>query len=121
MHDLALPNLIKMVDEYVTEHGVTHAKQINLRLGEVTPITQGLIHACFEVFSVGTSCEGAILNIDEKPLSVFCEQCDALKAPSKRFSILCPDCGMPAHKVVTEHEIQLISIALFNADEEPRT
>ncbi len=117
MHELALArSLTEIVDEYAAEHGVTRVKQINVRLGEMSAMTRAL-HFCFGSVSEGTSCEGAILNIEVIPLTVYCGTCDDVKAPTGRYSFRCPDCGMPAHKVMTGREMQLASIALFGSDE----
>lgn len=119
MHELALAHsLTEMVDAYVTEHGVTRVKQINVRLGQMSAMTRAL-HVCFSSASEGTSCEGATLNIDEVPLTVFCGACDAVKTPTGKYSFRCPDCGMPAHEVVTGREMQLVSIELIESDETP--
>lgn len=117
MHELALAHsLTEMVDEYAAEHGVARVKQINVRLGQMSIMTRAL-HVCFNSASEGTSCEGATLNIDEVPLTVFCGSCDAIKYPTGKYSFRCPDCGMPTHEVVTGREMQLVSIELFETDE----
>jgi hydrogenase nickel incorporation protein HypA/HybF len=117
MHELALArSLTEIVDEYAAEHGVTHVKKINVRLGEMSAMTRAL-HFCFDSVSEGTSCEGAILNIEIIPLTVYCGTCDAVKAPTGRYSFRCPDCGMPAHKVITGREMQLASFEHYETDE----
>ena len=117
MHELALArSLTEIVDEYAAEHHVTRVKQINVRLGEMSAMTRAL-HFCFGSVSEGTSCEGAILNIEVIPLTVYCGTCDAVKAPTGRYSFRCSDCGMPAHKVITGREMQLASLELFEVDE----
>jgi|TARA_B110000091_G_scaffold28271_1_gene28178 hydrogenase nickel incorporation protein HypA/HybF len=117
MHELALArSLIEIVDEYAAEHHVTHIKRINVRLGEMSAMTRAL-HFCFSSVAEGTSCEGAILNIEIIPLTVYCGKCDAIKAPSGRYSFRCLECGMPAHKVITGREMQLASLELFKTEE----
>lgn len=117
MHELALArSLIEIVDEYAAEHNVTHIKKINVRLGEMSAMTRAL-HFCFSSVAEGTSCEGAILNIEVIPLTVYCSTCEVVKAPTGRYSFRCPDCGMPAHKVITGREMQLASLELFETDE----
>jgi hydrogenase nickel incorporation protein HypA/HybF len=117
MHELALArSLTEIVDEYAAEHDVTHVKQINVRLGEMSAMTRAL-HFCFGSVAEGTSCEGAILNIEVIPLTVYCGTCDTVKAPTGRYSFRCPDCGMPAHKVITGREMQLASLELFEEGE----
>ncbi len=113
MHELALArSLTDMVDEYAAQQGVERIKQLNVRLGQLSAMTRAL-HFCFGSASQGTSCEGAALNIDEVPLTVFCNTCESVKAPSGRYNFRCPDCGMPTPNVVTGREMQLVTIELY--------
>lgn len=118
MHELALArSLIELVDEYAAKNGATRVKRVNIRLGELSAMTRAL-YFCFESASKGSSCDGATLNIEEIPLSVFCHTCDAVKTPSGRFNFRCPDCGFPTPKMVTGREMQLTSIELEAEAEE---
>ena len=83
------------------QQGVNRIKQLNIRLGELSAMTRAL-HFCFGSASQGTSCEGAILNIEDIRLTVFCDTCDSVKTPSGRYSFRCPDCGMPTPTVVAD-------------------
>lgn len=115
MHELALARyLIDMVADAVPEANAAKVKQINLRLGEASAMARAL-HFCFGAASRGTCCEGALLNIDEIPLTVHCRHCDGVKTPLGRYSFRCPDCGFPAAKIVTGREMELTSIEVFDA------
>ena len=116
MHELALArSLVDMVEEYALEHNATRVNRINLRLGEMSAMTRAL-HFCFGAVSQGTACEGALLAIEEVPLTVFCSHCDEVKQPSGRYSFRCVDCGMPTPRVVTGKELQLVSIELSESE-----
>jgi len=113
MHELALArSLTEMVDDYAAGQGVERIRQLNVRLGALSAMTRAL-YFCFGPASEGTSCEGAILNIEEIPLTVFCTACDGVKTPSGRYNFRCPDCGLPTPNVVTGREMQLVSIELY--------
>lgn len=115
MHELALArSLTDMVDGYAAEQGVERIKQLNIRLGELSAMSRAL-YFCFGSASQGTSCEGAILNIEDIPLTVFCNSCDEVKIPSGRYNFRCPDCGLPTPNVVTGREMELVSIELYEA------
>ena len=114
MHELALArSLTEMVDQYAVEQGVTHIKQVNIRLGTLSGMTRAL-YFCFGSASKGTSCEGASLNIDEIPITVFCRHCNDVKEPNGRYNFRCPDCGMPTPDLVTGRETELVSIELYS-------
>ena len=117
MHELTLArSLIELVDEYCSGEQAAGVSKINIRLGELSAMTRAL-HFCFSTVAVGTSCEGAILNIDEIPLTVFCPTCDAVKSPTGKYSFRCSECGMPTPKIVTGKEMELTSIQLRDNQE----
>ncbi len=112
MHELALArSLISLVDDYAAENGNRRVCRIHVRLGQMSAMTRAL-YFCFRSASRGTSCETALLEIEEIPLTVTCRHCDAVKTPSGRYNFRCPDCGMPTPEVVTGREMQLASIEL---------
>ena len=112
MHELALArSLVEMVDEYAAQHGDQQVRRIHVRLGQMSAMTRAL-YFCFSSASRGTRSEGALLEIDEVPLTVRCHHCDDIKSPSGRYNFRCPDCGMPTPDMVTGREMQLTSIEL---------
>lgn len=112
MHELSLArSLIEMVDDYALEHGAERVTRIRVRLGVLSALTRAL-HVSFQAASRQTRCEGAVLEIEEVPLSVHCRFCDEVKAPSGRYNFRCPDCGHATPQVVTGREMQLVSISL---------
>ena len=116
MHELTLARyLIELVAESVSEVESKNVIQINLRLGEASAMARAL-HFCFGSASRGTCCEGAILKIDEIPLTVHCHNCNCTKTPRGRYSFRCPDCGFPSTKIVTGREMELISIEVTGVD-----
>lgn len=112
MHELTLArSLVELVDEYCAQEGANQVARINIRLGELSAMSRAL-HFCFSTVAEGTTCEGAILNIEEIPLTVFCNSCDQVKHPTGKYSFRCFDCGMPTSKIVTGKEMELSSIEL---------
>ena len=100
-----------MVDDYALAHGARRVTRIHVRLGVLSALTRAL-YVSFHAASRGTSCEGAVLDIEEVPLSVNCRYCDGVKTPSGPYNFRCPDCGRATPEVVTGREMQLVSIVL---------
>ncbi len=112
MHELALArSLVELVDDYAGENTNTTVARVHVRLGQLSAMTRAL-YFCFGSVSRGTRCEGACLDIEEVPLTVRCEHCNEVKAPSGRYNFRCPDCGRPTPNVVTGREMQLVAIEL---------
>lgn len=112
MHELSIASaLVDQVCEHAAGSGAERVASVSIRMGALSGISRAL-HFCFPSASRGTLCEGAILHIDEVPLTVMCIHCEAVKAPAALYNFRCPDCGRPTPKVVTGREMQLVSIEL---------
>ena len=109
-----------MVDDYALAHGVRRVTRIHVRIGVLSALTRAL-YVSFRAASRGTSCEGATLDIEEVPLTVYCHVCDGVKTPSGPYNFRCAECGHATPEVVTGREMQLVSIVLGDDDgTEPR-
>jgi hydrogenase nickel incorporation protein HypA/HybF len=112
MHELTLAKcLIDLVSEEAADKGASRVTRIHVRLGVLAGIMRSL-YTCYTTAIRGTICEGAILELEEVPLTVHCPACDEVKAPRGLYSFRCPDCGTATHEVVTGREMQLVSIEL---------
>lgn len=112
MHELTLArSLVEMAVDYAERNGATRVTRISVRLGVLAGILRSL-YFCFEPATKGTRCEGAVLDIEEVPLSVHCGYCQEIKTPRALYNFRCPTCGRPTPKVVTGREMQLVGIEL---------
>jgi hydrogenase nickel incorporation protein HypA/HybF len=112
MHELTIASaLVDQVCEYARNRPAKRVVEIGIRMGALSGITRAL-HFCFPAAARGTLCEGAVLYIDEVPLTVMCSHCDSVKTPAALYNFRCPDCGRPTPQVITGREMQLVSIEL---------
>ncbi len=110
MHELTIArSLIELASEHAEQKHADRVTRINIRLGVASGLLRPL-YFCFATASRGTRCDGAILEIEEVPLTVMCPTCDEVKTPGTRYSFRCPDCGSPTPEVVTGREMQLVTI-----------
>ncbi len=112
MHELTIASaLVEQVCDHAAGAGGERVAEIRIRMGALSGIARAL-YFCFPAASRGTVCDGAILHIEEVPLTVMCTHCDAVKTPAALYNFRCPDCGRPTPKVLTGREMQLVSIEL---------
>ena len=117
MHEMTIASaLVEQISEHAAGVGAARVAEINIRMGVLSGIARSL-YFCFPCATRGTLCEGAILRIDEVPLTVMCTHCDAVKTPAALYNFRCPDCGRPTPKVLTGREMQLISLGFAPPDE----
>jgi hydrogenase nickel incorporation protein HypA/HybF len=122
MHELSIAGaLVDQVREHAAKSGAERVTRIRIRMGALSGIARSL-HFCFPSAARGTPCEGAILHIEEVPLTVFCSHCREVKTPAALYNFRCPDSGRPTPKVLTGREMQLVYIELApgKTDESPR-
>jgi len=112
MHELTIASaLVEQVCGHAAGAGAQRVADIRIRMGALSGIARAL-YFCFPVAARGTLCDGAVLHIDEVPLTVMCGHCQAVKTPSGLYNFRCPDCGRPTPQVLTGREMQLVSIEL---------
>lgn len=112
MHELSIAkSLIELACDYAKREGASRVIKISVRLGSESIVFRSL-YFCFDSAASNTMCEGAVLDIEQVPLSAFCPACDAAKILLSRTSFRCPDCGTPTPKILTGREMQLVSLNL---------
>jgi len=112
VHELSIAkSLVELACDHAEKNGAVRVSKISVRLGTESVVFRSL-YFCFESATAGTLCDGAILDIDEVPLSAYCPACDEGKALASRTSFRCPDCGTPTPKILTGREMQLVSLNL---------
>lgn len=117
MHELSIArNLIELACELAEQQGAARVRRIHVRLGALSAVMRSL-YFCFGPASRGTLCEGAILQIEEVPLTVHCPQCEATKSPRARYNFRCPTCGTPTPRVLTGREMQLVALEFADGAE----
>lgn len=115
MHEAYIArSLIEMASAFAADNGAARVARIRLRLGVLSGMRRSLFF-CFGPAARGTPCEGALLDIEEVPLSVHCPACDAVRTPHGLYNFRCPTCGTPTPRVVTGREMQLVSLELEGA------
>lgn len=116
MHELTIASaLVEQVCDYARRRPGKRVTEIRIRMGALSGITRAL-HFCFPAAARDTLCDGAMLYIDEVPLTVMCTSCNSVKTPAALYNFRCPDCGRPTPQVITGREMQLVSIELANSE-----
>ena len=118
MHELSIAqSLIQLACEHAEQNGAHKVRRISVRLGVLSGMLRSL-YICFGSASKGTGCEGAVLEIEEVPLTVYCGRCDQTRSPGSRYSFACPYCSTPTPDIVTGREMQLVAIELDRSEKD---
>lgn len=112
VHELTVAtSLIELASARAAREGGGRISRVVIRVGVLQHVARS-IRFCFEAAARGTPCEGAVLEIEEVPLTVRCPNCGEGKVPSGPYNFRCRDCGAPTPHVVTGRELQFVSLSL---------
>ena len=90
MHELSIAEAIVAIAE---EHARgRRVAKVDVKIGHLRQVVPSALTFAFELVTLGTSVDGAELEIEEVPVRVACRSC---KADSRlaRFPFACPSCG----------------------------
>ena len=93
MHELSLINgLLEIVRTYETTHGYERVNALKLSFGRLSGIDAGALQFAFEIQSQGTKAEGAVLEFDILPSTVYCVSCSQ-DFVIETYDGVCPRCA----------------------------
>lgn len=111
VHELSIAvELVGLACDELTRLGNVHVAALHLRIGPLCGVVKEALLFSFEVAAVDTPLEGARLEIEEMPLTVWCPVCAAEvvleDAPRRR----CPACETPTPRVIRGRELELVAL-----------
>ncbi|MCW2767886.1 MAG: hypA [Nocardioides sp.] len=105
MHELAIA---ESVVSAVLERTDRHVSVVRLRVGQLSGVVPDALTFCFEIATVGTPLEGAVLEIEEQRGRAQCRSC------GQEFSLddailLCP-CGSADVELLAGRDLSVTSV-----------
>jgi hydrogenase nickel incorporation protein HypA/HybF len=113
VHELSIAqSLIEMACEAASREGADRVEKLFLRIGRMSGVVIEALQFSFELAAEGTACAGAILEIEDVPITVRCPQCDTVQTLSDSYHFCCPQCGTPTPDIVGGRELELTSLQI---------
>lgn len=110
MHEITLvTGLFEIIKEQVAARGIESISKVRLKVGELAAVEPMTLAACFEVVAEGTVAEGALLQIEEVPLTGRCRGCGA-DFRIIHFNFTCPSCASGDVEMTGGKELYLESL-----------
>ncbi|HEX3526619.1 MAG TPA: hydrogenase maturation nickel metallochaperone HypA [Thermoanaerobaculia bacterium] len=120
MHELSIAlSLIDAAAEKAEELGAVRVEALHLKLGALSGVVREALLFSFDLAAAGTPIEGARLEIEEIPVSVFCRTCKTEQQLPGIQSFRCPVCDTPTPDVVRGRELELTSLEVTDLAETP--
>jgi hydrogenase nickel incorporation protein HypA/HybF len=113
MHEMSIAeNILQIVEEQVGQMDhPADVTRINLKVGKLRSVVPESLEFCFSIMAKGTALETAQLHIDEVPVRIVCQACQAafdLAVPL----FACTECGSSDVCVVSGEELSIDSIEI---------
>lgn len=110
MHEIGIvKNVIKTVQNYAAENGVSKVSEIVMSVGELSLVVPDYLEKLYPVVVKDTEFEDTKLIVEVVPGLAECEDCDAI------FNVvecegICPDCGSQSKTVLSGQECTIKEI-----------
>jgi hydrogenase nickel incorporation protein HypA/HybF len=116
MHELSIAGAIVAIAE---EHaGGRRVAKVQVKIGHLRQIVPGALIFAFELVTLGTSVEGAKLEIEAVPVRVACRSCQA-DSRLDEFPFACPRCGSVDVGVKAGDELFVDALELVDQERAP--
>ena len=111
MHELSVAlSLVEAACEKVEALGDVRVEAVCVRLGPLSGVVKDALLFCFEAATQDTPIEGARLDIEDVPLTVFCPRCSEERQLASAQHLRCPVCDEPTPDVVHGRELELTAL-----------
>jgi hydrogenase nickel incorporation protein HypA/HybF len=111
VHELSIAqSLIELACEAARDEGALQVVKLSVRIGSLSGVVKESLIFYVNLAAEDTACAGAVLAIEEVPLTVMCPSCLEAQTLVNFYEFRCPACGTPAPEVLTGRELDLVSI-----------
>ena len=113
MHEMGIAmQVVEIATASIPEHLKNSRVQgVYLKIGKLSSVVPDSLRFCFDIVSKDTAIAGAVLYIDEIPVTARCKSCDnhwTITGPA--FS--CPGCSSGSIELISGQELDISSIEL---------
>jgi len=104
MHEIGVMiEVVKMVENFAKQNGVTKVQTLVLQIGELSPTIPRYVEACYPAAVDGTLLQDTELKIEVLPANGICKKCNKVFNILESHSI-CPHCQSEAFEMISGRE-----------------
>lgn len=118
MHEMGIAlQIIEIAAASIPAH-LKHVRvaQVNLKIGKLTAVVPDSLRFCFDVAARETLLDGAVLNIEEKPVTARCKSCRHEWIVGEPVFV-CEQCGSGDIEIISGRELDIQSIEILDEDD----
>lgn len=114
MHELSIAMSIVEIAEEEAQQRNAQVSAVHLKLGMLSGVVKEALLSSYGLACEGTSLEGSSLVIEEVPIEVFCDTCQANRKPVSVHWFACPECGTTTPMVVHGKELEITAMEVVS-------
>ncbi len=112
MHELSIAmSIVEMAEEEAQTRSV-RVSAVHLKLGMLSGVVKDVLLSSYGIACDGTALEGSRLIIEEVPVEVFCQTCNANRKITSIQWFICPECGATTPTVVHGKELEVTALEI---------
>jgi hydrogenase nickel incorporation protein HypA/HybF len=112
VHEMSIAHdLVSLIESQVNHVRVV---AVRVRVGELSGVVPEALRAAFGPASAGTCADGARLDLEPVPISVWCDACNAEQHLPGPGRLCCPRCGGRTPRVLAGRELELHSLEIID-------
>lgn len=111
MHEVSIAlNILEIISEQCTKNGFSKIEAVNIKIGRASGIMPDALIFAFDAIKDGSVAAGALLNIEEVPVSGICRDCSKGFSVDEEYVLCCPLCQGKSFTITAGREMDIVDL-----------
>jgi hydrogenase nickel incorporation protein HypA/HybF len=113
MHELSIAlNIIDIASAEAERHGGGLVNAIHIKMGPLSGVVKEALVSAYELACEQSPLAASRLVVEEVPIIVYCEQCDAQQPVASIQSLVCAVCSTPTGNIVSGQDLEVTALEM---------
>jgi hydrogenase nickel incorporation protein HypA/HybF len=112
MHELSLAMSILDMAEEEAGRRSAEVDAIHVKLGALSGVAKDALLSAYDLARTETTLETAQLVIEEVPVLIYCQRCEAPRPVPSIQELSCSECQTPSSQILQGRELQVVALEL---------
>ena len=114
MHEVSIAlGILDIAEQHCKQEGYKGIESIVVKIGKASGVMPEALLFAFDAVKHGTLAENAHLNIEEIPVSGYCNSCKNSFSVEEPFILCCPKCGDSSIRLDSGRELDIVEVDVF--------
>ena len=117
MHELSIAlNILDVASEEAKRHGAVRVEAVYIKLGPLSGIVKSALLSAFELAREHSSLPESRLVVEDVPIVIYCEPCQAEQRVESIQELVCPVCRTPSNHVIAGREMEITALEITDPE-----